>query len=71
MLINPLTQLLPATLGLGAATVYLAAALRLGASRRPWPRVRTASFLAASPPSRAASSWRGHPARRDTIHGCT
>jgi putative membrane protein len=46
MTVNPLTQLLPATVGLAAAALYLAAAASLAGSRVPWPRPRTASFLA-------------------------
>lgn len=46
MVVNPLTQLLPATGGLVAAAMYLAAAGRLRGTRRPWPRIRTASFVA-------------------------
>jgi putative membrane protein len=45
--LNPLTGLLPATIGLAVATLYLTGTVRLHGSRRPWPRLRTASFLAA------------------------
>lgn len=46
MLLNPLTQLLPATVALTAAALYGAGAAALRGSRSPWPRLQTASFLA-------------------------